>query len=80
MKHERDGKLQGEGLEAGRNKEDELGISEWMLLTLDLKKSMKLLHLSSVASVEEGGYGLRRCFMVVKSCLELPVVLLIRFE
>lgn len=41
----------------------ELDIRERMLLTLDLKKSMKLLHCSSVASVEEDGSGFRRWFM-----------------
>ena len=62
------------------NRDGELDITEQMLLTLDLKKSMKLWHCSSVASVEEDGCGFRRRFMVEKSSLELPGFLLIKLE
>jgi len=37
-----------------------------MWFTVDLRKSMKLLHCSSVASVEEDSCGFRRWFMVGK--------------
>lgn len=46
------------------SRDGELDIRERMLLTLDLKKSKKLLHCSSVALVEEDGCGLCR----VQSC------------
>jgi len=49
-----------EGWEARGEGGEELGIRERMLLTLDLKKSMKLLQHSSVASVESDGWGFRR--------------------
>jgi len=39
------------------SRDGELDIRERMLLTFDLKRSMKPLHCSSVASVEEDGCG-----------------------
>jgi len=62
------------------SRDGELDIRDQMLLTSDLKKSRKLLHCSSVASVQEDGCGFRRWFLVEKSCLELPGFLLMNPE
>jgi len=48
------------------SRDRELGIRERKLLTFELKNVMKLLHCSSVASVEEDGCGFRRWFIVEK--------------
>ena len=59
-KQVRDGRLPtGRGGAEGEG-EEEPGNIERMLLTLDLKKSMKLLHRSAVVSVSEGVCGFRR--------------------
>ena len=59
-KWSRDSKLLDSGSMLGGGRKEELDIRERMLLTLALKKSMKLLHLSSVASAGEDDCGFRR--------------------
>ena len=72
--------LTGRLLAAGGDRGEELVIRVRMLLTLDLKKSIKQLHCSSVASVEEEDCGFSRWSMVEKKCFVLPGFLLMRFE
>ena len=59
IKWSRDGELPDSGSMIVGGREKELDIREWMLLTLALKKSMKLLHCSTVASVADD-CGFRR--------------------
>ena len=60
----------------GGGREGELDIREWMFLTLALKKSMKLLHLSSVATIGEDDCVFRRYFLVEKKMLRVAWIVI----
>ena len=80
VKQRRGWVVPGCGSAVGTGGAEGLERMERMVSTLFLKKAAKLLHCFSVESECRGLWGLRRWFMVEKSCLEFPVLLLMMEE